>query len=179
MKNNSLVIIASVLSFYTPLLGAGFLGPDTYEDCILESMKGTTSDVAAKEIQKACRKKFPEEKSTTKRKYPDGVKVPTDVLDKVDGKGGMEGGPYGNRFTGHLKNNTHNWIVYSVEIVIYPKGKDDSHELTHVCYELFQFRTTSVGIRPFQEAPFSCDVDLPRDFNASWYIRSAKGKKFK
>jgi hypothetical protein len=30
--------------------------PATYEDCILDAMKGVTSDVAAKAIEQACRK---------------------------------------------------------------------------------------------------------------------------
>lgn len=38
---------------------ADWFGPKTYEDCILEGMKGTTSNVAAQEIRKACRSKFP------------------------------------------------------------------------------------------------------------------------
>lgn len=34
--------------------------PQTYEDCILEGMKGVTSDVAARAIMAACLKKFPD-----------------------------------------------------------------------------------------------------------------------
>ena len=34
-------------------------GPKNYEDCIIDGLKGVTSDVAVKEIKKACRKKFP------------------------------------------------------------------------------------------------------------------------
>lgn len=34
-------------------------GPKTYEDCILQGMKGVTSDVAARTIQAACSEKFP------------------------------------------------------------------------------------------------------------------------
>jgi hypothetical protein len=34
-------------------------GPSSYEDCILESMRGVTSDEAARAIQFACREKFP------------------------------------------------------------------------------------------------------------------------
>lgn len=48
------------LLLMTPLVcNADWFGPKTYEDCILEGMKGTTSDVAAQEIRKACRSKFP------------------------------------------------------------------------------------------------------------------------
>lgn len=49
------------LLLMTPLVcSADWFGPKTYEDCVLEGMKGTTSDVAAQEIRKACRSKFPQ-----------------------------------------------------------------------------------------------------------------------
>ena len=36
-------------------------GPKNYEDCIIDGLKGVTSNVAAREIKKACREKFPTE----------------------------------------------------------------------------------------------------------------------
>ena len=38
---------------------AGWFGPSTYEECLLENLKGVASDVAATGIAKACRAKFP------------------------------------------------------------------------------------------------------------------------
>ncbi len=38
---------------------AGWFGPDNYEECILDSMKGVTSNAAAVAIAQACRAKFP------------------------------------------------------------------------------------------------------------------------
>ena len=38
---------------------AGLFGPSNYEECILEKMKGITSDVAARAVDAACRSKFP------------------------------------------------------------------------------------------------------------------------
>jgi hypothetical protein len=35
-------------------------GPATFEDCVLENMKGVSSDAAAASIRVACRKKFPQ-----------------------------------------------------------------------------------------------------------------------
>ncbi|RZB30376.1 MAG: hypothetical protein SRB1_02656 [Desulfobacteraceae bacterium Eth-SRB1] len=37
----------------------GWFGPNDYDECILESMKGVTSDVAARLIRRSCRDKFP------------------------------------------------------------------------------------------------------------------------
>ena len=44
----------SGLSFH-----AGWFGADNYDECFLDAMEGVTSDVAAKQIMKICRKKFP------------------------------------------------------------------------------------------------------------------------
>lgn len=41
-------------------LYADWFGPKNYDDCILESMKGVSSDRAATAINRACRNKFPE-----------------------------------------------------------------------------------------------------------------------
>ncbi len=38
---------------------AGWFGPDNYEECVLENMKGVTSNTAAAAIAKACDAKFP------------------------------------------------------------------------------------------------------------------------
>ena len=42
-----------------PSAVAGLFGPGDFEECILENMKGVTSDTAAKLIAQACAKKFP------------------------------------------------------------------------------------------------------------------------
>ena len=50
---------ASFLILIMPLPGlAGWFEPSNYDECILESMKGVTSDKAAIYIAKSCRKKF-------------------------------------------------------------------------------------------------------------------------
>ncbi|MFL2503198.1 MAG: hypothetical protein ACJ0Q1_09870 [Luminiphilus sp.] len=38
---------------------AGWFGPDTYDECILDAMRGVTSDIAAREIRAACRNQYP------------------------------------------------------------------------------------------------------------------------
>lgn len=38
---------------------AGLFGPNNYEECVLDNMKGVTSNVAAIAIARACRAKFP------------------------------------------------------------------------------------------------------------------------
>ena len=38
---------------------AGLFGPSDYDECILDSLKGVTSDTAARAIETSCRAKFP------------------------------------------------------------------------------------------------------------------------
>ena len=39
---------------------AGWFGPSTYEECVLENIKEIKNDTAAKLLAKVCREKFPE-----------------------------------------------------------------------------------------------------------------------
>ncbi len=48
---------------------AGIFGPNSYEECIEESLKGVSSDVAARALIINCRKKFPTEKERKKIEY--------------------------------------------------------------------------------------------------------------
>ena len=58
--------VAFVVVSAPNLVNAGVFGPATYEDCILENMKGVTSNLAAAEIRQACRAKFPKKCSEIK-----------------------------------------------------------------------------------------------------------------
>ena len=51
-------IFATIL-FFPLVCSADWFGPKNYEDCIIQGMQGTTSNLAAQEIKKACRTKFP------------------------------------------------------------------------------------------------------------------------
>ena len=53
----ALVLLGAFSSAY-----AGIFGPSSFDDCVLESMKGVTSDIAARAIYQSCREKFPEKK---------------------------------------------------------------------------------------------------------------------
>jgi hypothetical protein len=60
MKKTFLLFILCIQPFSA---SADWFGPNSYEDCILESMKGVSSDRAATAIKQACKSKFPETKS--------------------------------------------------------------------------------------------------------------------
>lgn len=53
------VVTVLALLFASASATAGLFSPTTYDECILENMKGVQSDVAARAVAKACREKFP------------------------------------------------------------------------------------------------------------------------
>lgn len=58
MLRNLVVVV--IFSLSTSAANAWTLfGPKDYDECILEGMKGVTSDMAAESIGRSCRKKFP------------------------------------------------------------------------------------------------------------------------
>lgn len=52
-------IVATACFLVADAAMAGWFGPSSYEDCVLENMKGVTSDTAAVAISRACSAKFP------------------------------------------------------------------------------------------------------------------------
>ncbi|QWD31214.1 hypothetical protein G6681_05585 [Polynucleobacter paneuropaeus] len=65
-------IYIALFGFLIESAHAGIFGPSNFDDCVLESMKGVTSDVAARTIYQSCRQKFPEKqvKRNTKALEP-------------------------------------------------------------------------------------------------------------
>ena len=58
--------VALLLSALSGIASAGLFGPSNYEECILDSMKGVTSDMAARAVAQACRSKFPQKAKGSK-----------------------------------------------------------------------------------------------------------------
>ena len=57
--NKLYTTIIFLLAFLPSVGTAQIFGPRNYEDCIIEGMQSVASDVAAAEIRRACRDKFP------------------------------------------------------------------------------------------------------------------------
>lgn len=92
---------------------AGWWGPSNYDECILESMKGVTSDVAARNIVAACRRKFPEaDTSCTLRALADDERKNVKVSGKV----------YRGLFNGSVYNGNSNVTVKEIDIELAHDG---------------------------------------------------------
>ena len=93
-------LICTILSFVLLAIGQiSEAGPSTYEDCILESMKGVTSNRAAKAIEEACRTKFPlkRAKPTPLLKPPESYSLPLESLNNIPGTAGWSGYSLGTK----------------------------------------------------------------------------------
>ena len=139
-------LTCTILSFVLLAIGQiSEAGPSTYEDCILESMKGVTSNRAAKAIEEACRTKFPlkRAKPTPLLKPPESYSLPLESLNNIPGTAGWSGYSLGTKLStdiaGRIYNKTDNWVITEITIKIEPKDETKKSELTHVC------RTTIKG----------------------------------
>ena len=63
LRTGSSLLVLAVLMFP----GVGQAVPSNYDECILESMKGVSSDIAAQAIISSCRNLYPEQKEVAAR----------------------------------------------------------------------------------------------------------------
>lgn len=97
MKNGKRLwlYLVVITSFTSNIVYADWFGPKSYDDCILEGMRGVTSDLAAREVKMACLRKFPPqpkpEPVTRKITGKDANKLLNNV--KLSGKPNYFGGP--------------------------------------------------------------------------------------
>ena len=87
--------------------------PHTYEQCLLDGLKGVTSDVAATAIKNACTDKFPAKtkKSLMTLMSDEAKKGVTGTL-QASGYGSLNGQIY----------NGLGWQLVSITVIIKPKG---------------------------------------------------------
>ena len=137
-------------------------GPHDYDDCILKSMKGVNSNLAASAIIRSCRKKFPERKSAD-------VALPSSALRQLTGHAGM--GDFGY-FSGNIYNGNRDWTVTQVTITLLPKGKEKDAAAFLDAKEYNE----DVTVAPLTSSSFSFAVDGPKR-EYSWNIVGARGHK--
>ena len=66
LRTGSSLLVTAVILF--PGIGhAGLFGPSNYDECITETMKGVSSDVAARAIMASCRNQFPDQADAATR----------------------------------------------------------------------------------------------------------------
>lgn len=175
MNNRHTITLASailVLAAIPPESPAGVFSPNNYDECITESMRGVTSDVAARAIIISCRKQFPEQDEKRSRE------LNHEKLALLTGEGELDGGLV-SPITGKIVPNTHRWfkgyvyngnfdtVVTEVTISLTPKGLEKAE------YRLYRF---SISLTPLSRSDFKFElVNIDGANGYSWVISSAKG----
>ncbi|WP_126445461.1 hypothetical protein [Sulfuricystis multivorans] len=155
----NLLLLISLLSVPAASF-AGWFGPSNYDECILESMKGVTSDVAARMVARSCREKFPDKPKA----QPRSRELNSSELDQITGRAGISFGDY---FGGTLYNGNGGITISQITVVATTKeGKKDVSR-TYV---------TDVSIPPQTTADFHFIIvkgDEGSDY--SWGIVAGRG----
>lgn len=156
---------AVLLIFLAPAANAGLFGLSNYDECITESMKGVNSDVAARAIIQACRKRFPQPKTAPAAApaEPAIEALPDDALRRLDATltvQRLDGG-----FLGDLYNGTHGWHVTELTIGVWQKN-NESERRYRIKVSAAPLTTDIFEFRPFEW-----------DKSSKWGIVAARGHR--
>lgn len=142
---------------------AWFGGPSNYDECILENMRGITSNVAAQSILQACKRKFPQNTSS-----PEYFDLPKEAIDKIEGNANKaeDGNIKGNIF-----NGSEDWHI--TELTVRIKDKLTQAQRDYITtVRLWDSITTD--LRPLSKGEFSfTPYEFPKDWD--WYIVGGRG----
>ena len=161
MRNRTLAT-ASLLILFVPLVGnAGLFGPSDYNECILESMKGVTSDVAAGVIVRSCREKFPKQP----KKKPKSRELSHKELSQLTGRAGYDS--FIKHYSGKIYNGNKSVTVTEVSISV---------TTTFDGREVSRTYTADVNIAPQTTADFMFKIIIgDKDADYSHSFSSARG----
>ena len=162
---------------------AGIFGPSNYDECIMENMKGVSSDVAARQVTMACRRKFPEKtKSSQEPKkriwnYKDrenfrlfatsyfiGGRLSSEEKARISGRIGINRSFFSGNTEIYGRINNGNASVSADSIVINIWNEYRSYK-----YVL------DIFIKPRKTESFSFPFDWPKDESFNWNIYEVYG----
>jgi len=96
------LLISVLFSLGLGQAAAGFFGPSTYDECILEELKSGMTDTQTVLVMEACRNKFSSQKESTNG-HKEGMHSPVEDISGAcyvywDGRGWKKGQTNGDRF---------------------------------------------------------------------------------
>jgi|GEM_PF-1334861 len=173
---------------------AGWFGPSNYSECVIDGMKGVSSDVAARAVSNACAAKFPAKKPEQPResKLPGSAllkikadtpyRYPSPAIDKggekeIDWNEFRRSADGGQRF--QLYNGNDDWWVSKIRVRITDEDTKASREYWMDGAKRRPLSPSPYGtaatVPPLGEEYFIFPHDLPE--NWSWTIVEAMGWK--
>ena len=111
MRHLQIIIVAFSVLLPPALVSAGWVGPSDYDECILDSMKGVTSDKAALLIVRSCRAKFP----SSNQQPADTRVLSNEELLLLTGRAGISSS-FRGFFSGTIYNGNKNITVTEIKV---------------------------------------------------------------
>ena len=152
-----------IICMYPSISLAGWFGPSNFDECVLESMKGVTNDVAATAIIRSCHAKFPVKMSVDSE-------VPENVVRQLGGGASLDN--YGF-FSGTIYNGNSEWTITQITIAISPKTKEKISDPLIPAKEY----NIDESIPPLTERSFSVKASPRGSDTFGWSITKARGHK--
>jgi len=137
--------------------------PKNYNDCILENMKGVTSDVAAFAIKRACREKY----ADTGQSDSNAQDLPQEALGKLTGRASVGSG----YFKGSIYNGNESLTIMEVVVEFRPKSKAEEEQ----CFNNYKKDAKALGKFLCSSAPgepilYRITTNIPPLSNRSFLI---------
>jgi hypothetical protein len=152
----SLIIIIIVM--FSSYANAGLFGPNNFDDCILQSMKGVTSDMAARAIYQSCEQKFSKKVKQSTRN------LSADEIANITGRGSQ----YKNYFSGQLLNQNKNITITQITISI--TSVIGKRQVTNFYNKDIEIKPNSTG-----EVFFQIITGDGKEDKFEWNIAGARG----
>lgn len=159
--NLPLVVFAPLLALIPlEVLAGNAAAPAAYEQCILDSMKGITSDRAADETRRACRE-------STGDKVIE-ADLPAHALGKLIVHAGFGWGI----FSGTLYNGNNDYAITQITVALTPMRMSNGGETANARpYNL------DLAVQPLAKGALSMPIPSDNTLEYSWEITKARGYK--
>ena len=161
-----LIISCLSLFLFSSASHAGCGAANNYNDCIIDAMKGVTSNLAALTIKNACHAKFAVKIVVSP--------VPQQVL--ADLIGGLGNGSEAGQLSGTVYDGNKLWAITSITVLVTPKsgkpaeGKEYRAKILDANYQ-----DNGKGAMPQTNGLFRFRSDLDLSSGYDWKIVGAKG----
>jgi hypothetical protein len=145
-----------------PSLPASGAYSEAFEQCLRDAMKGVTSDRAANEAKRNCRKQITGD-------WVKDADLPIGALDKLVIHAGFGWGI----FSGSLYNGNGDYVLTQITVVLTPMKKSNAANVPTEGREY----NIALAVQPLAKAALSLPIPSDNTLEYSWKITRARGFK--